>query len=410
MALPLYIKKFLLLFCVVLIAGCVKKLELQTIASINGPTSICVLSTNLEYSLSEQYTADYILWTVPDQAQIISGQGTSKIKVNFGRKEGSVCAQLYTDGEAVSDVKCINVTFGVAGSWCRDINMPSTVSRVSQTLFVINDNTYIVMGSFGPTDFSKEVWMFNPEEHLWTQKQNFPGPFRIAACGFSLNSKGYVCCGDNALSGPEAKYFNDLWEYSPTTNSWIEKDTLPGSGRQYAFAFTIENKAYVGNGKPGSSGLLADFYEYDPVIESWTQKTNTPFFKVGATTFSINNIGYVCAGSSVGDINSASMFKYTPATDSWQELNPLPSSIRRHAAGFSIGNKGYLFGGSNASDMFNDFWEYNTVSGQWTQQTQNTSIEKRAYSNAVNMHNKGYIIGGSTQNSQILNDMWVYTP
>jgi N-acetylneuraminic acid mutarotase len=397
-----------LIFLLCLHFSCNPKVEFQTISNIVGSSAVCMLETNIEYSLISEPDADYVLWTVPEQAQIISGQGTSKIKVNFGRKEGSVCAQLFTDGEVASEMQCFDVTFGISQSWCRDVDMPGSIKRMSQVSFVLNDKAYIVMGSSGPNDYCKEVWLFDPLNHSWTQKSNFPGPFRIAATSFSLNNKGYVCFGDNALNGPEAEYFNDLWEYNPDTDSWIEKDTLPGSVRQYAFAFTIGNKAYVGNGKPGASGLLSDFYEYDPMTQNWIQKANTPFFKVGASTFSINNEGYVCAGSGIGDQNSASLFKYNSTDDLWQELELLPASIRRHATGFSIGNKGYVCGGTNGGQAFNDLWEFNSLSGQWVQLV--SLNEKRAYHNGLNINNKGYIFGGLNQNSQLLNDMWVYTP
>lgn len=403
-------KRELIFLCctLFLFASCLKEVKIVEIGDITGLANICMLETNLEYSLATEPDADYVLWTVPEQAQIISGQGTSKIKVNFGRKEGSVCAQLYTKGEIASDVQCFSVTFGVSGNWCRDVDMPGSIKRVNQASFVLNGKAYIVMGSSGPNDYCKDVWQFDPTTHQWTQKGIFPGPFRVGATSFSLNNKGYVCFGDNALNGPAAHYFNDLWEYDPNTDIWVEKDTLPGSVRQYAFAFTIGNKAYVGNGKSGPSGLLPDFYEYNSATEIWIQKGNTPFFKVASATFSINNEGYVCAGSGQGDQNSASLFKYNPTDDSWLEMTPLPAPIRYQAAGFSVGNSGYVCGGMNGGDVFNDLWEFNPLSGEWAQKV--SFFEPRAYQLAFGINNKGYILGGTKQNSQILKDMWVYTP
>jgi N-acetylneuraminic acid mutarotase len=403
-------RKFTFLCCsLFLFASCLKEVKIVEIGDISGTATICMLDTDLEYSLAtkpdDRY---YVLWTVPEQAQIISGQGESTITVNFGRKEGSVCAQLFTDGEVASKVQCFDVTFGVSDTWCRDVDMPGSIKRANQASFVLNDKAYIVMGSSGPGDFCKEVWQFDPVTHQWLKKKDFPGPFRIGAASFSLNNKGYVCSGENSLSGPQQKFYNDLWEYNPLTDTWTEKDTLPGSVRQYAFAFTIGNKAYVGNGKSGPTGLLSDFYEYNSVAGVWIQKGNTPFYKVAPATFSINNEGYVCAGSGSGDQNSASLFKYNPADDSWLEMTPLPAPVRIQTAGFSIDNSGYVCGGMNGGDIFNDLWEFNSISSEWTQRA--SFISPRFYHLGFAIKNKGYIVGGDNSAPGFLNDMWVYTP
>ena len=46
---------------------------------------------------------------------------------------------------------------------------------------------------------------------------------------------------------------NDFWEYNPTTNSWSQKEIFPGSNRDKAVGFSINDKGYVGTGSSSTS-------------------------------------------------------------------------------------------------------------------------------------------------------------
>lgn len=392
------------LFCVHF--SCNPKVEFQTISNIVGASAVCMLETNIEYSLTVAPDVDYVLWTVPEQAQIVSGQGTSKIKVNFGRKEGSVCAQLFTDGEVASDVQCFDVTFGVSGNWCRDIDIPG-VTRINYASFTINDKFYIACGAVNPGDTCKDVWEFDPLNHSWTQKQSFPGPHRISAAQFSIGNNGYICAGYNALIGQNLRFYNDLWEYDALANNWLEKDTLPGVPRQYPFGFSIGNSGFVGGGQPGLSGVLSDLYEYNSTTQTWIQKQNTPFVRFGAATFVVNNKAYLCSGTN-GNSYFNNLYEYGFLEDVWTEKSPLPDTVRYQLAGFSIADRGYICGGYDGGHFFSDLWEYSPFSNEWIQRASNP--KQRAFPLSFVVKNKAYVAGGVKEGLQKHNDMWVYTP
>ncbi|MGN6193740.1 MAG: hypothetical protein ACTHOB_02305, partial [Ginsengibacter sp.] len=59
-----------------------------------------------------------------------------------------------------------------------------------------------------------------------------------------------------------------------------ERLISPGSGREFAIAFSINGKRYFGLGYGDPSRLNpegADFWEYDPATDEWTQKHDVPF-------------------------------------------------------------------------------------------------------------------------------------
>jgi hypothetical protein len=70
-----------------------------------------------------------------------------------------------------------------------------------------------------------------------------------------------------------------------------------GQNRGSAVGFTAYNKAYVGLGQGNSAGFYNDFWEYDPSTEVWTQKADfIGSARRGAVGFSIDDIGYVGTG------------------------------------------------------------------------------------------------------------------
>ena len=86
----------------------------------------------------------------------------------------------------------------------------------------------------------------------------------MGAVGFAIGNKGYVGLGRNNT------YFkNDLWQFDPALNKWIQCAPYPGGACADATAFTIGSKAYVGLGNNNTTAFRS-FYEFDPAFNRWT--------------------------------------------------------------------------------------------------------------------------------------------
>ncbi|MBK8414048.1 MAG: hypothetical protein IPL22_05740 [Bacteroidetes bacterium] len=178
---------------------------------------------------------------------------------------------------------------------------------------------------------------------------------RQAAVAFSIDGRGYVTTGSGT------SLLNDMWEYNPSTNTWLGKTPLPGIGRMYATGFAIGGKGYVGTGTAGLSGLLNEFWQYDPVNDSWLQRANFPGGpRQEATGIAIGNFGYLGLGSAQGTY-LFDWYQYNPATDSWTIKAPFLGGPREEASQFTIGTSGFVgtgYDGLSAGVMKKDFWEY----------------------------------------------------
>lgn len=405
-------KKHISVYCVLIVLllgmfSC-RKPDSVEIGPIAGATSICLGENSVQYWVSAAAPVDYIVWTVPQGSTIVSGQGSNSIVVNFGKYPGSICAVLYKDGELVSSKSCLDVSFGVSGTWCREVNFGGG-KRSGAIAFSIGNKGYVGTGFDQTSNKFNDLLEYDPETVTWTQKASFAGLPRLAAVAFVINNKGYVGMGYKGFGATPDNFFNDLWEYDPATNLWNVKSPLPGPPRQYAFGFSVGNKGYLGSGQPDLSNLLNDFYEYDPAQDQWTQKANLPFSRVAAVAFSIENKGYAGTGKNAVSptIFYNDFYEYDPAADQWIQKASFPGAARYGAVGFVIGNKGYIGMGYNTGIAYKDLCEYDPQSDTWSIKAEMTTA--RRFAVGFSIGNKGYAGIGDNNESEIFDDFWVYT-
>ncbi|MFY9309273.1 MAG: kelch repeat-containing protein [Bacteroidia bacterium] len=401
----------IMLLTVVVLASCKKKYS-TTIGAISGPSHVCYGDEHILYSVEKDPEIDYVLWTVPEGATIISGQGTESITVDFGIKQGSICASFYKYGERASDIACIDVTFGVPGKWCR-IRDYEDNEKAGAVAFTISDRAFVATGIYGDLQ-QDDVYELNSSTYTWHKKNNFSGAKCDNAVAFSIGDKGYIGTGN------DGNPIDDFWEYNVVTDSWQQKAALP-SARQYAFAFTIGNKGYIGGGQ-NLLGFLNDFYEYSPLSNEWVAKANLPGQRVGATGFSIGTKGYMGLGNDNGtykndfweydseDITNGFDANGNPM-GKWNARAVFPGLPRYQAVAFSIGNTGYMGTGTDGTNFFSDFYQYDPILNEWFQR--DNIPNGRAGAVAFSIGNKGYIGTGYIQETNLVykrkKDFWMYT-
>ncbi|MEY4289189.1 MAG: hypothetical protein RLZZ30_1277 [Bacteroidota bacterium] len=239
--------------------------------------------------------------------------------------------------------------------------------RERAVAFSIGDYGYIATGVDTSETLLNDLWQYNPQLDTWTQKANLPGVARRDAIAFSVNGKGYVGTGmdnANALLGNKLK---DLWEYDPNTNAWTQKADFPGSGANgiyFATAFTVDNKGYVCGGKWGPSLYSNQLWEYKPSNDEWIQRANfPPGVRYQLSSFSIGNEGYVGLGASQ-DVFKKDFYRYNPGSNQWTQIADCIASERGSACTFVLNNHGFVCLGTNGG-LLGDLIEYNPTSNEW---------------------------------------------
>jgi N-acetylneuraminic acid mutarotase len=244
--------------------------------------------------------------------------------------------------------------------------------------FSIGNYGYAGLGDqYGSFKTSNKLWRFNPSTNSWTQMASFPGSARVAPANFVIGNKAYLVTGSLNNGGT---CVTECWEYDATTNVWTQKTNFPGAARTYATAFAIGRKGYVGTGGDNQGTFFKDFYAYDTATNTWTRIADfAGKGRNGDCGFAVNGKGYVCFGQDSTVFGLKDMWEYDTGSDTWTQKTNAPNSMVG-GSGFAICNNIYVGSGSSSAYFgggdFNQFWKYNTLSDTWTQEANVPGVSK----------------------------------
>ena len=57
----------------------------------------------------------------------------------------------------------------------------------------------------------------------------------------------------------------EVWQYNPSTDSWLRMEDFPGTTRRWATAVNVNDHVYYGLGTNGTN--FNDFWEFNPVAD-----------------------------------------------------------------------------------------------------------------------------------------------
>jgi len=311
-------------------------------------------------------------------------------------------------------VGCDNSDDDPLGNWVKKSDFEG-LPRGASVSFVIDGKAYVGLGynddDNSTTDgYLKDFWVYSPGTDRWDRIADFPGNGRVASVGFSINGKGYVGTG---YDGDDK--LKDFWEYDPTANVWTQKDNFLGGARYKAVGFSLNNYGYIGTGYGDDSVDKIDFYRFDPTAASGSQWLKVQSIggskRRGATAFTFSGKAYVCTGINNG-VSLTDMWEYDPTADTWTKKTDLDDDddwtiIRQNASSFVLDNKAYVFLGENSSTL-SDVWQYDFANDTWVEMS---SFEGSSRSNAAAFAVGGKAIVATGQTgSYYLDDVWEWRP
>jgi len=110
-------------------------------------------------------------------------------------------------------------------------------------------------------------WVYTPETNTWEERDALPGGKSNGMASFHINKRLYLGTGSTQGQG----FTKVLWRYNHEEDSWEELASLPSTPRASAMAFAIGNKAYIGGGSipqlPGTINISDEFWEYKAPLD-----------------------------------------------------------------------------------------------------------------------------------------------
>jgi N-acetylneuraminic acid mutarotase len=208
--------------------------------------------------------------------------------------------------------------------------------------------------------------------------------------------------------------------------SWSAGANVPSVGVRFVGVYFPANGKFYAMGGRSSDSAGSDFthpFEYTPGTNTWTTKAATyPDNQVNNMACGVlNDAGtdYIyCVGGSAAGATTATdrVFRYNPVTDIISAINaPWPGDANGTTlpGGFSVfNNKLYTIGGFVINtQMIDDIWEFTPGTNGWVQKA-SLPVE-RGYVPATTIGNLIYTAGGSLWDGVTLqdtNDSFVFDP
>lgn len=296
------------------------------------------------------------------------------------------------------------------GVWSPRASFPA-LARTDAISFSVGKYGYIGLGdnvNSSPWSYH-DLWQFNPSTNTWVQKANFPGLIRFNAATFVIGHKAYI------VTGYDSDYdaLTECWEYDANADTWTQKNNFPGHERGAAVGFAIGNKGFIGTGI--DTIFYNDIWEYDTASDTWTQKANFPGIpRYYASSFAVGGSAYICFGA-IEYINAGiftnDIWKYDTASDTWTQKTTYPAGISLQCLnGFVIGNNIYIgIGQDSTAKCYQWFWKYNTLNDTWTQQASFPGAP-RDLASSFAIGDTGYLGSGTDQNPFYYGDFYKFYP
>lgn len=181
----------------------------------------------------------------------------------------------------------------------------------------------------GGTSSTDRMFRYNPvTDALTTIAAPWPGASgnTVIPGGFTVfNNKLYILGGLNvSVLGA----VNTIWEFTPGSNTWVQKTAMLPVGRAYIPTTTIGSFIYTGGGSDVQNSTLVDTtdsFKYNPVADSITTITSIPRATGETRALAFNGQMLVMGGGRVAPNPSNEVDVYSPASNSWTANAPVPA-------------------------------------------------------------------------------------
>lgn len=297
-------------------------------------------------------------------------------------------------------------------------------SRTQSFSFAIGSKAYVGTGVYQNYMYLEDMWEYDTETGVWTQKANYPEGKVRGPMAFTLNNKAYVGLGYRENGTNEGEKMDTFYEYDPMSNNWTRKHDYPGGWDGYYSrdAVTLNGKGYyfteITDWVPGAGGDRGvNLYEYDPISDRWTFINSLVYggywYNEHITAEAIGSNLYAYFKNYDGNWGrtGTSFYQYNMEYNTWVEKNceSIPLTYTKKES-FVMGGCFYLFSGTLYGGVLNNVvYKYNPVSEIWTESEVSEPKIFRYHPVNLMINGKLYYGGGDYDGSN-QRSLWVYDP
>lgn len=235
----------------------------------------------------------------------------------------------------------------------------------------------------------------------WTQLPPFPGSARDDASSFTIENTVFVGTGRDVSFA----LTNDWYAFNMVDQTWTNIAPLPASGRQYCAAFIDGTYGYLFGGVD-ANGPLNELWRYDPMMDEWEAMEPLPAAGRYATVAFDN--GFICTGLLNGGIPTNESWQYDATNDSWSARAAVPGTPRHRASG--SGAVIQVIGGSDVDgNPLADGYFYSSTNDTWYE-VPDLPAPRIGADAVVDMnYSTTYVVAGASSSDTFHDEAWSLT-
>ena len=244
--------------------------------------------------------------------------------------------------------------------------------RASCACFVFGDQAYIFGGRDAEGNHLNDLWRYTPATDTWEDLGTTPLTQRVNPTACVYGDRVYIGLGFHGKHGRDSSYLRDWWEYIPTTGQWIRLADYPNHYTDRATAFAGEDELYVGYGF--SWNYRRDMFRYSVADNRW-DSINVGVSFHGYPTRSFGGTGCTCQGRHFMGTgffrNSLNWWAEFLPEGRWERRAEVPGRKRTLAATSATDQFVYLCGGvhyggvNTTGEVLQDIRRYDPQKDQW---------------------------------------------
>ncbi len=349
--------------------------------------------TTFEWSLESSNSS------IPEVSESSAFAGNNKLYFFGGKQTGSVDLTLYIYNLSEQTWQTVD---------SQEDNI------ISSVVLNTSNNTLTLWGGNNNSDsvVNKDL-IYNTETEEYSAKRNISSIYKAALTYDYVHNKNYLFGGFNEMG-----FSNDLWEYSPSDNSWKKTDLGIKPEPREAASLTYsesDNSLYLYGGRDDVSNY-GDLWKLDlNSKDNWEHLTitNGPSYRTDAYLFYKNGEIYLFGGRESEFFTD--LYKLNLQENKWEKViydtsDSLPESRENYSVIYSPGNDYlFLFGGQKNNNKLNDLWVLDLSTKKWI--TFHIGIVKpsqRSHSKFLYDYenNSIYLFGGINNENKYLDDIW----
>ena len=249
---------------------------------------------------------------------------------------------------------------------------PMPVERACATAFVVNRQAYVFAGRDSVGVAHNDIWRYTPATDTWENLGSTPLSPRVNATACVSEGKVYLGLGFHGRYGKDTCYLRDFWEYTPATGSWKQLADYPNSYTNRATSFAGDGELYIGYGFCWN--YRRDMFRYTISTNSWDSiDVNVGFH--GYPTRSFGGTGCTCQGrhfmGSGYYRNSLDWWAELVDGTHWEKRATMPGRARTLAASSATNSYIYVSGGlhyggvNTDGEVLQDIRRYNPQTDSW---------------------------------------------